>query len=313
MLPVHLAFIDSCQNHIKIIALSVTGVAALNKRQLKILSVLQWIFYPVAAVMLLAFLADFFGGYRYWTEAVWGSVDRAVDPFAIIVLGIFFVVLAALVWQFLINEFSRVRQRRKIGKPLIEIYPPRVATRFILPLVSLFFVIGLNAIVFTPGTDDLDPSGWALEPLLALIFFYIVAHFLLIAFMLRAFRNLPVFVATDEGLIYEPGDVSPGLIHWSDISKGAEAALLTSGSSNIGGPRTGLTIVLSLKDPDAVFAAYNPLLRSINKFATGVIKYQSGGVGDIVLAAEDFGLRYDEVRALIRSKLGTRWVDQLPD
>lgn len=285
----------------------------MNKRQLKILSVLQWMFYPIAAVMLLAFLADAFGGYRYWTEVVWGSVDRAVDPFAIIVLGIFFVVLAALLWQFLINEFSRVRQRRKIGKPHFEIYPPRFATRFILPFVSLLFVIGLNAIVFAPGTAVLDPAGWEFEPLLALIFFYIVAHFLLIAFTLRAVRNLPFFVATDEGFIYEPGDVSPGLIRWSEISQGAEAELLTSGSSNIGGPRTGRTIVLSLKDPDATFAAYNPLLRGINKFATGVIKYQSGGVGDIVLAAEDFGARYDEVRSLIRLKLGTRWIDQLPD
>lgn len=285
----------------------------MNKRQLKILAVFQWVFYPMAAVMLLAFLADVFGGYRYWTEAVWGSVDRAVDPFAIIVLGIFFIVLAALIWQFILIEFSRVRQQRKLGKPLIEIYPPRLATRFILPLLALLFALGLNAIVLVPGTADLDPAGWELEPLMALVFFYIVAHFLLIAFTLRAFRNLPVFVATDEGFIYEPGDVSPGLIRWSDISEGAEAALLTSGSSNIGGPRTGLTIVLSLKDPDTIFSAYNPLLRGINTLATRVIKYQSGGVGDIILAAEDFGARYEEVRSLIRSKLGTRWTDQLPE
>lgn len=284
----------------------------MNKRQLKILAVLQWVFYPMAAVMLLAFLADVFGGYRYWTEAVWGSVDRAIDPFAIIVLGIFFIVLAALIWQFILIEFSRVRQQRKVGKPLIEIYSPRLATRFILPLLALLFALGLNAIVLVPGTADLDPAGWELEPLMALVFFYIVAHFLLIAFTLRAFRKLPIFVATDEGFVYEPGDMSPGLIRWSDISEGAEAALLTSGSSNIGGPRTGLTIVLSLKDPDTIFSAYNPLLRNINTLATRVIKYQSGGVGDIILAAEDFGARYEEVRSLIRSKLGTRWTDQLP-
>ncbi|HRK68604.1 MAG TPA: hypothetical protein PKY73_13700 [Hyphomonas sp.] len=284
----------------------------MNKRQLKILAVLQWVFYPMAAVMLLAFLADVFGGYRYWTEAVWGSVDRAIDPFAIIVLGIFFIVLAALIWQFILIEFSRVRQQRKVGKPLIEIYSPRLATRFILPLLALLFALGLNAIVLVPSTADLDPAGWELEPLMALVFFYIVAHFLLIAFTLRAFRKLPIFVATDEGFVYEPGDMSPGLIRWSDISEGAEAALLTSGSSNIGGPRTGLTIVLSLKDPDTIFSAYNPLLRNINTLATRVIKYQSGGVGDIILAAEDFGARYEEVRSLIRSKLGTRWTDQLP-
>ncbi|HAY08311.1 MAG TPA: hypothetical protein PKV67_07370 [Hyphomonas sp.] len=279
---------------------------------MKILAVLQWVFYPMAAVMLLAFLADVFGGYRYWTEAVWGSVDRAIDPFAIIVLGIFFIVLAALIWQFILIEFSRVRQQRKVGKPLIEIYSPRLATRFILPLLALLFALGLNAIVLVPSTADLDPAGWELEPLMALVFFYIVAHFLLIAFTLRAFRKLPIFVATDEGFVYEPGDMSPGLIRWSDISEGAEAALLTSGSSNIGGPRTGLTIVLSLKDPDTIFSAYNPLLRNINTLATRVIKYQSGGVGDIILAAEDFGARYEEVRSLIRSKLGTRWTDQLP-
>jgi hypothetical protein len=124
---------------------------------------------------------------------------------------------------------------------------------------------------------------------------------------------MPFFVATEEGFIYEPGDVSPGLIRWSDISEGAEAALLSSGSANIGGPRTRPTIVLSLKDPDAVFDVYNPLLREINRVATRIIKYQSGGVGDIVLAAEDFGVHYDAVRALIRDRLGTRWTSRLPD
>jgi hypothetical protein len=284
-----------------------------NKRQSKILGVLQWIFYPVSAVMLLAFLADFFGGYRYWTEHVWDFFDRVEDPIAIIVILIFYVVLAALFWQFLLIEFSRRRQRRKLGTLLIELYPNRFATRFILPLLALFFVVGLNAMIFVPGTTDLDIAAIGLEAWLYLFFFYLVAHFLLIAFSLGAVRHLPFFIATDEGFVYEPGDVSPGLIQWSDISEGAEAPLLTSGTTNIGGPRTAPTIVLSLKDPESVFAAYNPLLRSLNKFATGVVKYQSGGVGDIILAAEDFGRHYDEVRTLIRRKLGGRWRNQLPD
>lgn len=285
----------------------------MNKRQSKILGVLQWIFYPVSAVMLFAFLADFFGGYRYWTEHVWGFFDTVEDPIAIIVILFFYVVLAALFWQFLLIEFSRRRQRRELGTPLIELYPNRFATRFILPLLALFFVLGLNAMIFVPGTTDLDIAALGLDASLYLFFFYLVAHFLLIAFSLRAFRQLPFFIATDEGFIYEPGDVSPGLIQWSDISEGAEAPLLTSGTTNIGGPRTAPTIVLSLKDPESVFAVYNPLLRSLNKFATGVVKYQSGGVGDIILAAEDFGRHYYEVRTLIRQKLGARWRSQLPD
>ena len=285
----------------------------MNKRQLKILGVLQWIFYPACALMLLAFLADFFGGYRYWTEHVWGFFKTAEDPIAIIVILFFYVVLAALVWQFLLIEFSRKRQRRKLGAPLIKLYPHRFSTRFILPLVALFFVVGLNAIVFVPGATDLEIPALGLDAWLYLFFFYLVAHFLLVAFTLRAVRQLPFFVATDEGFIYEPGDVSPGLIQWSDISEGAEAPLLTSGAANIGGPRTAPTIVLSLKDPDSVFAAYNPILRSLNKVATRAVKYQSGGVGDIILAAEDFGQHYDDVRSLIRKKLGARWRSQLPD
>lgn len=310
---VHVSFIDNRQNDCKIIKLRSLQVVPLNKRQFKILSLLQWIFYPVAALMLLAFLADAFGGYRYWTDAVWGFFDRAEDPVAIIVIGLFYIVLVALVWQFLLIEFSRPRLRRKIGPPLIELYPPRLATRFILPVLAAFFVVGINAMIFVPGTVDFSISGLDLAPLLFLFFFYSVAHFLLIAFSLRAFRNMPFFVATEEGFIYEPGDVSPGLIKWSDISEGAEAALLSSGSANIGGPRTRPTIVLSLKDPDAVFDVYNPLLRKINEVATRITKYQSGGVGDIVLAAEDFGVHYDAVRALIRDKLGTRWTSRLPE
>lgn len=285
----------------------------MNDRQAKILALLQWIFYPVAAVMLLAFLVDAFGGDRNWTEVVWGAVDRAVDPFAILVLGIFFFVLAALIWQFLIIELSHAGQGHKLGRPLIVIYPPRFATRFVLPLAALLAVAGVNAMLFAPGAGDLDPAGWEIEPLLAFVLFYIAAHFLLIAFALRAFRHRPFFVATDEGFIYQPGDVSPGLIRWIGISRGAEAALLTSGGSNIGGPRTALAIVLSLQDPSSVFTAYNPLLRALNALAGRFIKHQSGGIGDIVLAAEDFGPRYDEVRALIRSKLAARWSDQRPD
>ncbi len=285
----------------------------MNKRQLTILGVLQWIFYPVGALMLLACLADFFGGYRYWTEQVWGFFKTAEDPFAIIVILFFYVVLVALVWQFLLIEFSRKRQRRKLGTPLIELYPPRFATRFILPFLALFFAVGLNAVVFVPGATDLDSAALGLDALLYLLFFYLVAHFLLVAFTLRAVRQLPFFVATDLGFIYEPGDVSPGLIKWSDISEGAEAPLLTSGAANIGGPRTAPTIVVSLKDPDSVFVAYNPILRGLNKVATRVVKYQSGGIGDIILAAEDFGQHYDDVRTLIRKKLGARWRSQLPD
>ena len=73
------------------------------------------------------------------------------------------------------------------------------------------------------------------------------------------------------------------------------------------------TIVLSLKDPAAVFAVYKPLLREISQVATRIISYQSGGAGDIVLAAEDFGVHSDAVRALMRGKPGTRWTSGLPD
>lgn len=293
-------------------ASSAEGVADLNKRQLTIIRWLQWIFYPVAALMLLAFLADAFSGERYWTGLVWGSLDRAVDPFALIVLGLFFIVLVALIWQFLFNELSRASQQRKFGKPLIRIYPPRLATRFLLPLGALVFVAGLNAMIFIPGLADPAPASWDLEPLLALIFFYIAAHFLLVAFTLRAVRNLPFFIATQEGFIYEPGDLSPGWIRWSEISRGAEAGLLTGGSSHIGGPRTGTAIVLSLADPDTVFSVYNPLLAGLNRLATGLVRYQTGGVGDLVLAAEDFGSQYEAVRGLVQSKLGARWSGSLP-
>ena len=62
-----------------------------------------------------------------------------------------------------------------------------------------------------------------------------------------------------------------------------------------------------------MFAVYKPLLREISQVATRIISYQSGGVGDIVLAAEDFGVHSDAVRALMRGKPGTRWTSGLPD
>ena len=153
----------------------------MNKRQFKILSLPQWIFYPVAALMLLAFLADAFGGYRYWTDAVWGFFGRAEDPAAIIVIGLFCIVLVALVWQFLLIGFSRPRLRRKIGPPLIELHRPRFPTRFILPVLAAFFVVGISAMIFVPGTVDFSISGPGPAPLLFLFFFCCAAHFLLTA------------------------------------------------------------------------------------------------------------------------------------
>lgn len=276
----------------------------MNSRQKTIIRVLQLILYPIAAIMLIAFAVQFYGvltgqaGVEILTEA-----DSApqTDWVAVAIVGLFWVVFLALLIEFLAREILRRHPRDGLGTPLVEIGRANRPLHFLLVVGVAPFVVGLNLILFQPDALDIDPGQISLHELMAFWLFYGIAHFLLVAFLLRAIRNRPFFVLTEKGFLYEPGDISPGLIRWGDVSEIKEAELLT-GQNTYAGPTTRATLVVGLKNPEAYRQRYTPLLGLLQRLSTKFVSYQTEGPGDIVIVADDLGARYGEIRDLMLSR-----------
>jgi hypothetical protein len=283
------------------------GAGLMNSRQKTIIRVLQLIFYPIAAIMLVGFAWNF---YRIMTGQgeveILTDADRApeTDWVAVAVVGLFWFVFLALLIEFLAREILRRHPRDGLGTALVEIGRTNSPLRFLLVVGVLPFVVGLNLILLRPEALNIDPAQISLQELMAFWLFYGIAHFLLVAFVLRALRNRPFFILTDKGFLYEPGDISPGLIRWEDVAEIKEAQLLTSRGRY--GPTTGTVLAVALKNPEDYAPRYTPLLRMLNAALTPLIRYQTGGPGDIVLASEDFGARYGEIKDLMTKHVSGR-------
>ncbi len=275
----------------------------MNESQLKIIRAMQWVVYPVAVVLLAAFAWDVFSDSESDLFATASGVLGDVgDPFLLGVVLLFWVVFAALLIEFIKREVTGAFKRSNLGAVLLEMSAPKAGIRFLPPLVALYFVAVLNAIVFAGEFLEIDPGEADLAVQLVFWLFYGIGHFLLLAFLLRAVRNRPFVVLTDRGFIYEPGDLSPGLVLWRDVESLKEVDLL-AGDTSYGGPGLRRTLVVSLRDPDKYIARYNPLLRLLYGLLISVVRIQADGSGDIVVEAGDFGRRYDEARALMARKV----------
>ena len=270
----------------------------MNSRQKTIVRILQLIFYPVAAIMFVAFVWNFVSnpGDRIVEITDEPTAAPVSDPVALAVVFLFWIVFLALLFEFLAREIFRRRPRSEMGRVILEIGASPGALRFVPLLAVIPFVLGFNAMVFGAVQLDIDMQRVSLAEHLVFWLFYGIAHFLLVAFFLRAVRNRAFFVLTTKGFLYEPGDVSPGLVRWEDVSEIKEVELLSS-STSFSGPGVRTALAIALKDPAKYNGRYTPLLGLLNWLLTKFIRYQTGGPGDIVLAAEDFGARYAEVKA----------------
>lgn len=279
----------------------------MNSRQKTIIHILQLIIYPIAAIMVAVFLWGFIN------SAGDGRVERldglapASDPVMLTVALLFWAVFLALLFEFFAREIFRLRPRSEMGRVVLEIGATPGVLRFVPLLAVIPFVLGFNAVVFGAVQLDVDVQRVSFAEHLVFWLFYGIAHFLLIAFFLRAVRNRAFFVLTTKGFLYEPGDVSLGLIRWEDISEIKEVELL-SRSTSFAGPGVRTALAVGLKDPAKYNGRYTPLLGLLVWLLTKVIRYQTGGPGDIILAAEDFGVRYDEVKALMTDSVHERGV-----
>lgn len=272
----------------------------MNSRQKTFIRILQLIFYPLAAVSVAMFVWNFVRNPEARTVGIVDAGTRTppFDPVMLAVVLLFWVVFLALLFEFLAREIFRLRPRSEMGRIILEIGAARSALRFVPLLAVIPFVVGFNAIVFGLAPMNVDLQSVSLAEHLVFWLFYGIAHFLLAAFLLRAVRNRAFFVLTSKGFLYEPGDVSPGLILWEDVADLKEADLLSRATS-FSGPGMTTALTVALKDPAKYNQRYTPLLALLNWLLTKFVRYQTGGPGDIVLVASDFGARYDEVKALM--------------
>lgn len=271
----------------------------MNDNLFRIIRAMQWIFAAMALLVMGTFLGDMIAG-RDSSVLGWLSdgMDSVGDPVGLFVVLLFWVVFAALLLEFLRREISGMVTHTRMGRVLLAIRRPMVVTTVIQPLAALALVALMNVMVFRPDLLALELEGIGLDAYLAFWLFYGIGHFMLVVLVLRAVRNRPFFVLSERGFLYEPGDLSPGLVRWEDIASLREADLL---SSNTGytAPVLGRNLLVTFRQPDRYSQQYNPLLRLILGLAMKVVQYQAGGDTDMVVRQEDLDGRYEEVKALM--------------
>lgn len=268
-----------------------------NENQLKIIRKLQWIIYPLAIIFIaVEVLPEFIPSFK---EKL--AVVKTLIGF--IEKGIFLLMFLIFTWVllgFILHEFSKNRQKIGYNNVILELKHKRSIVPFIVVLVVLAFVIFMNYLLFEPSTiiDENEQRNISLMEKSIFSFFYILVHFLLIVFSIRAIRNPAYFILTNEGFFYEPADVSVGFILWKDIAAMKEDRLLVN-RGGFAGPSTNAALVVSFKEPEKYNRKYNFILRKFVELATKIIKYQTGGVGDIVLEPVGFGENYPKVKELL--------------
>jgi len=271
----------------------------LNDRQKKIVRTLQWILYPIGLVILAVMLwANSGGGSSVIAEDAARILEAAERALFVAVALVFWLVFLALATEFVLREISGAQARTRLGKALMAVRRPRLVSQLLLPGVALALVGLLNAILFDPALFGIERGGLGAAEILTFTLFYAIGHLMLVVLGLRALRDRPFFVLTDQGFLYEPGDLAPGLIPWRDVAHLKETDLLSANSS-VAGAIVSRALVLTLRDPEKYMRRYNPLLQVFYRLSVKLIRTQTGGKETVAIASEDFGGRYEEVRALM--------------
>ena len=280
--------------------------------QKKIVRTLQWIFYPLVALLLIDFILRFTSRSPVDTNR---EIDQLLELIDKVIMIIVFVVMGfvalALIQQFFTKQPQTTRDTQDAAnaKLLLKIEKPhQTAGNAILLIIALAFSALLNMLLFLPLTlmeqEELDRFG--LSEKIAFGFFYVLAHFLVIVFGQRLVKGKPpVFVATEKGFSYEPAGISTGWILWQDIQEVRESSVLFGSGVN-NGPVLMPVLGIKLINPeDYNTAVYAPLLQRIVNWGQQFNNYQTEGVGDILLRPQDFGNEYEKVRNLIKEKSHT--------
>ena len=251
-----------------------------------------WLVLILAAIVVQFVLHD-----RPDAVAVVEGIERG---FVLLVFGVMSLMVLGLMLHFLGSQL-RPNEDADWGEPVLRLRNSRtVSALLVLALLAFGAIMAFALLQWSEpgGPFDPTPQPVPLEAQLAVGFFGVVWGFLLLAFTVRLIRNPAWFVLTRKGFVYRPGDVSPGLVRWEDVVEIKEDDVL--GSAGRGGPTLRPALVIVLRDAERYTTAYNPLLAMIVRLATGALRVQTGGRGDLYLDPVNFGARYEEVKALMR-------------
>ncbi|WP_407525689.1 hypothetical protein PDL71_04040 [Lacibacter sp. MH-610] len=279
----------------------------MNEQQKRIVRKLQWITYPMAALLLIDFIFRFAdAGYRNDKRIY--SVFEIIDTvlwIAVLLIAIF--VVAGLALQFFTQKSFQQQQEHVAAKAvvLMKIEKRNVkAVYLVLLLITLGFAVAANLLLFKPTIiwheDDL--KSITSVQLIAFGLFYSIVHFFLITIVVRLVKATPpLFTATEKGFWYEPAGISTGWILWEDVEEVRETGIL-SGRNRVASSVPALGI--KLKYPhDYNAAQFTPLFRKFIEFAQRFHNMQTEGVGDLLINPSDLGDDYTAVKELIIKKV----------
>lgn len=281
----------------------------MTENQKKIIRKLQWIFYPVALLLLIDFILKFF---NQPPSAAAGEASQLFEKIDRVIMIVVFVVVSvavvALIQQFFAKGLAAPKDTREAANArlLMKIEASnQLAGSLILFIVTLGFSVLLNVLLFSPQFifDQEQIDRFELFEKFIFGFFYVIVHFLLLVFGLRLLKGMPpVFIATEKGFCYEPAGISSGWILWEDIEEVRESTVLTGSAGNTG-PTAMPVLGIKLINPEEYnAAAYAPLLQRVVSIGQKLNNYQTEGVGDLLLRPSDFGEDYEKVKALFKAK-----------
>ena len=283
----------------------------MNDKQKSIVRKLQWIFYPIAGLMLLQFLGKFITAFSGDSSSNSTSIDAFLEWFdkalLWVVLGVTVIALVAILQQFFVGG-STAKRLVSDPAPKANIIWQKEAQKMpllglLLFLVAVGFAVLFTLLVFFPQMilNERVLQDVSSQEKLVVGLFFVLANFLVIVFGKRLFsRQPPIFVATAEGFCYEPAGISSGWIRWNDIEEVRETNVL-AGSRLRNGPSTIPALGIRLKNPEAYnLAAFTPLMRKLVSLSQDLRNYETDGVGDLLLDPVDFGNDYDHVKSIIK-------------
>jgi hypothetical protein len=257
----------------------------------------------VAVVLLVLFAAGFFLASELpWLARAGEMVERVL---ILGLIGFFGVMLLAFVLQFF-SDLIR-SDDDNVGQPILVLRRSRACAIVWLAL-TVWLVGGLASLAFVPSDvlADIDVQNpfaedLSLEFKAAIALFGGIGLFLIVVFTTRTIRNRPWFLLGSLGFVYRPGDVSPGVVRWSDIREIKTGEVLASrGRAD---PTLKPTLIVILKHPERYVQRYTPLLGLLVRALTKLLPVQTEG-GDLYLDPSDFGADYEKVLALMRERIG---------
>lgn len=276
---------------------------AMNENQQRLIKKLQWILIP-AFILIAGFSLG-----PYITTGNREEADAAFRKFFLFteMLMIIPLLFFAFVAYALMREFFRKRNttdtKEALAEALIKIETPYNKPGIAITLlVALGFVILANLILISPetifGSEQLN--AFTITEKLIFGFFYVLCHFLFIAFGRQLFTTTYLFIATNKGFQYTAAGISSGWVLWEEIEEIRESSVLSG--NNIGGPASVPVLGIKLRSPEKYAAQYNPALQKLILLGGKLNNFQTEGGGDLLLNPAHFGQRFEEVKALIKLK-----------